>query len=199
MIFRTFIGVVLATPITLALFLLMQYLVTPERNLLEEVVETISIDITRAQREEDSDTNRELNRPDVEDQPPPPPPMDTRTERPDLSGISVELPEIDTSVGAGDIGPIDGDVQPLVRIEPDYPVRAQERGLEGFVRVGFTVTAEGTVTDVFVVETSNRLFDRAAIRAVSRWRYNPRIVNGEPVPRPGQRARFDFNLPDGQR
>ena len=72
MIVRLFMGIVLAVPVTVALFLLMQFLVTPQRSLIEEVAETVAIDILRAERSEESDTNRELERPSEQDQPPPP-------------------------------------------------------------------------------------------------------------------------------
>ncbi len=199
MIARFIIGIPLAVVVTLSLFMLMRILVQPERSLIEEVQETVAIDITRAQRDESSDTDRELNRPDVEDQPPPPPPMDTRTERPDLGGLQVGIPDIDLDLGAGNIGPIDGEIQPLVRVPPEYPLRAAERGIEGEVCVVFTVTPEGTVTDPEVYRTASSLLNSASLRAISRFRYQPRIVDGQPVARPGVRFCFDYNLEEASR
>ncbi len=196
MIIRLFVGIPLAAMVTLSLFMLMRLLVTPETNLIEEVAETISIDITRAQREEDSRDNRQLDRPDEEDQPPPPPPMDTRTERPDLGGLPVGIPDIDLNINSGAVGPIDGEIQPLVRVPPEYPLRAQERGLEGRVCVEFTVTPEGTVTDAEVYQTTSSLFNRSALRAIARFRYQPKVENGQPVPRYGTRNCFEFNMAD---
>jgi len=177
----------------------MRILVQPERSLLEEVQETVAIDITRAQRDEDSDTNRELERPDVEDQPPPPPPMDTRTERPDLGGLQVGIPDMDLNLGSGNIGPIDGEIQPLVRVPPEYPLRAAERGIQGTVCMTFTVTAEGTVANPEVYRSDSALLNRAALRAVSRFRYQPRIVDGQPVPRPGTVFCMEFQLDEASR
>ena len=194
MIIRFFIGLVLAVPITLGLFLLMQILIQSNQNLRPEEIETVAIDITRAQRDESSDTNRELDRPDVEDQPPPPPPMDTRTARPDLGGLQVGLPEIDLDLGGAAVGPIDGEIQPLVRVPPEYPIRAAERGLQGRVCVRFTVTPEGTVTDAEIYETTSALFNRASLRAIEGFRYQPKIENGQPVPRPNVRFCFDYVL-----
>lgn len=196
MIIRLFVGIPLAAIVTLSLFMLMRLLVTPETNLVEEVGATVSIDITRAQRDEESAQNRELNRPDEEDQPPPPPPMDTRTERPDLGGLSVGIPDIDLNINTGGVGPIDGEIQPLVRVPPEYPLRAQERGQEGTVCMRFTVTAEGTVTDAEVVETTSSVFNRASLRAIARFRYQPKVENGQPVARPGVRFCLDFVMND---
>ncbi|MBR7631161.1 energy transducer TonB [Aeromonas popoffii] len=72
-------------------------------------------------------------------------------------------------IGAGDM------LMPLQRIEPVYPYRAQQSGIEGFVTLRFSVNAEGGVQDVEVVEARpKRQFERAAIQAINKWRYQPR-------------------------
>ena len=72
-------------------------------------------------------------------------------------------------IGAGDM------LMPLQRIEPVYPYRAQQSGIEGFVTFRFSVNAEGGVQDVEVVEARpKRQFERAAIQAINKWRYQPR-------------------------
>ncbi|MFB2832776.1 TonB family protein [Aeromonas jandaei] len=72
-------------------------------------------------------------------------------------------------IGAGDM------LMPLQRIEPVYPYRAQQSGIEGFVTLRFSVNAEGGVQDVEVVEAKpKRQFERAAMGAIKQWRYQPR-------------------------
>jgi len=89
----------------------------------------------------------------------------------------------------------DRDVIPLVRINPDYPPRAQTRGLEGYVTVQFTITATGTVKDAIVVEAQPKgIFDDAALKAIARWRYNPKVEGGVAVERVGIRTRLIFQL-----
>jgi protein TonB len=89
----------------------------------------------------------------------------------------------------------DRDVIPLVRINPDYPPRAQSRGIEGYVIVQFTITATGTVRDATVVEAQPRgIFDDAALKAIARWRYNPKVEGGVAVERVGVRTRLTFQL-----
>jgi protein TonB len=103
-------------------------------------------------------------------------------------------------VGEHDQGPsagIDRDIIPLVRVNPDYPPQALTRGLEGWVKVQFTVTAAGTVRDAFVVAADPRsIFDDAALRAIARWRYNPRVLNGVPAERVGMQTVIRFQLED---
>ena len=89
----------------------------------------------------------------------------------------------------------DRDVVPLVRIEPAYPPRAEGRGIEGWAQVRFTVTAAGTIRDAVVVASEpGEIFDEAAVEAVARWRYNPRIDGGTAVERVGLETVFRFQL-----
>jgi protein TonB len=89
----------------------------------------------------------------------------------------------------------DRDVIPLVRINPDYPPRALSRGLEGWVQVQFTITATGTVKDPVVVNAEPRnIFDDAALKAIARWRYNPKVENGVAVERVGVQTIIRFQL-----
>jgi protein TonB len=89
----------------------------------------------------------------------------------------------------------DRDVIPLVRIAPDYPPRALSRGLEGWVQVQFTITPTGTVKDAIVVNAEPRnIFDDAALKAIARWRYNPRVEGGVAVERVGVQTIIRFQL-----
>ena len=90
---------------------------------------------------------------------------------------------------------VDGDVIPRVRVNPDYPPSAITKNIEGWVRVQFTVTAIGTVKDAIVVGSEpGTVFDDAALKAIARWRYNPRVVNGEAVERVGLQTIIRFTL-----
>jgi protein TonB len=66
--------------------------------------------------------------------------------------------------------------------------------LEGYVIVQFTVTANGSVRDVAVVESSNEVFNQAAVDAALRFRYRPRVINGEAVEVAGVLNRITFVL-----
>jgi periplasmic protein TonB len=89
----------------------------------------------------------------------------------------------------------DRDVLPLVRIPPDYPPRALSRGVEGWVRVRFTITPTGTVKAPRVVSADPPdMFDDAALKAIARWRYNPRIEGGVATERVGVETVIRFEL-----
>ena len=89
----------------------------------------------------------------------------------------------------------DRDVIPLVRINPEYPQRALSRGIEGWVIVQFTITAAGTVKDAKVIDADPKgIFDAAAVKAILRWRYNPKVEEGVAVERVGIRTMLRFQL-----
>jgi TonB family protein len=79
-------------------------------------------------------------------------------------------------------------------VDPEYPERALSQKISGFVTVEFTVNGEGQPADVRVVAAEPAgTFDRAAMAAVKRWRYEPMIVNNVPVEVPA-RTTIKFNL-----
>lgn len=78
---------------------------------------------------------------------------------------------------------------PNVRVEPVYPRRAQVRGIEGYVVVGFTVNPDGTTSQLEILDSLPPItFDRAALKAVERWRFEPQAE-----PRK-ESWRFEFEL-----
>jgi protein TonB len=84
---------------------------------------------------------------------------------------------------------------PIVRVPPVYPQRAIDRGVEGWVEVEFTVTEIGGVSDPKVLSAHpSSIFNRAALRAIEAWKYEPKVVGGQPVSRPGMRKRLRFEL-----
>ncbi|SVD91537.1 uncharacterized protein METZ01_LOCUS444391, partial [marine metagenome] len=91
-------------------------------------------------------------------------------------------------------GVSDGEYLPIVKVAPIYPARAASRGLEGYVILEFTVTRAGTVRDVFVVESTSSIFERAATTAAYKFKYKPRVIDGEPVEVPGVRNKITFVL-----
>jgi len=131
------------------------------------------------------------------------PPVIEKTETLKLTGDDVQnIPFVVTTLleapVVGDTGfgvNQDRDVIPLVRINPEYPQRALREGIEGWAQVQFTITGTGTVTDVVVVESSPpRIFDDAAVKAVSRWRYNPKVEGAVAVERVGVQTILRFDL-----
>jgi len=88
----------------------------------------------------------------------------------------------------------DGEYFALLKIPPRYPVEAARRGLEGYALVEFTITPEGAVDDVVVVESSDPVFEQPSVEVVAQFKYKPRVVGGAAVPVPGVRNRIAYAL-----
>lgn len=71
--------------------------------------------------------------------------------------------------------------RPTHQAEPYYPYNAMVAGREGWVRRRFTVQPDGKASDIRVVESSHRSFEKQARRAISYWRFKPETVNGQAV------------------
>jgi protein TonB len=83
---------------------------------------------------------------------------------------------------------------PASIVQPEYPRDALRRGLEGYVELEFTVTANGEVTNVAITDSEPAgVFEQPVREAIRRWRFEPATAGGEPVE---QRVRhqFEFNL-----
>ena len=137
--------------------------------------------------------------------PDPPPPPEQPQSAPDAeanfesntssSSLAMDMPTISTSISQGD-GPslgtlggggglsgFDTDVVALRKVDPKYPTKALQAGIQGYVTMDVIIDATGSVTKVTVVESEpGRLFDRAAIQAMKRYKFQPKMVDGRPQP-----------------
>jgi len=192
-----------AALITAVLLWMMQYLIVTGVQAVTESHTFRFVDFVRIQRDERVQPKEERVERLPEAQAPPA--MQPERQFDDVDGIGtgagligVTVPRIFHEVNLGREGFFsDGDYMPIVQVAPQYPRRAADLGLEGFVILEFTVTREGTVRDPRVLESSHEIFDRSAIDAVLRFRYRPRVIDGEPVEVPGVRFRITFEIWDG--
>lgn len=202
---RVLVSLLLGAAVTFALFVLMAFLISGGEQRHEPPEAPASIDIVQTQAEKDVDARRRTP-------PPPPPPQDTPPEAPpqepqasddavtfnlDLGGV--DLGGSDTGLsGPGAAMSRDGDAQPLVRVEPRYPAAAARDGIEGWVRLRFTITETGEVDDIEIIEAEpRRVFDREARQALRRWRYAPKVVDGVAMRQEGMTVQLDFNMDGG--
>lgn len=103
---------------------------------------------------------------------------------------------LDTTMGkpSGNDSP-DTNASPIVQIQPQYPIDAARRGIEGWVKLSFSIDKTGSVSRIEVLDASPaRVFDRQAVRALKRWRYKAKFVNGAPVVQDNLQIQLDFNL-----
>ncbi len=97
---------------------------------------------------------------------------------------AASAPAASTAQSAQSAPSNDAEVIPLNEVLPVYPDGARRRGIEGYVKLAFTITPDGKVENVRVVESSPKnVFDREARRAAVRWRFAPRSEGGRAVSR----------------
>ena len=88
-----------------------------------------------------------------------------------------------------------GEARPIVRFPPDYPPVAAREGIEGWVEMSFSIDTSGAVTNVKVTNSEpKRIFDRAARRALQRWKYQAKVVNGKAIEQHGLSVMLEFKL-----
>jgi protein TonB len=88
----------------------------------------------------------------------------------------------------------DGPLISLIRVTPNYPGSALIGGLEGYAIVQFDVLADGSVTNVSIVESSDKVFERSSIEAAKRFRFKPRVVEGVPQITAGLQNLFTYEM-----
>ena len=194
--FSAFLGAL----ITVSLLWVMSYLIATGVTAFSEEQSFRFVDFVRVQRDERTQVKDDRVERPPEPQAPPPMQPDRQLDNLDAVGgsvIGVSAPRVDHDVSLGRDGFFsDGEYMPIVQVAPQYPRRAAERGLEGYVTLEFVVTRQGTVRDPVVIESTSAVFERAALDAVQRFRYRPRVIDGEPVEVPGVRFRITFQLED---
>jgi protein TonB len=193
-------AVPLAVIVTVFLFLVMQALVTSDEYNLGE--EGVNINISFLRQIQDTETQsakKKPNRPEQEQEPEPPDMDIPETPRPEMNAESIPTPDFSGPQFGVFSASTDADVLPIVKLVPQYPRRATQRGIEGWVLVQFTITAAGAVIDPMIVDADPPgIFNRSALRSIVKWKYKPRILNGKAVARPGVQHLITFELEDAR-
>ncbi len=197
---RYLLAILLAASITVALFLAMRYLIIGQDGELSEPPKGKVIDFVRLKQDETVETKKRMPKkpPKPED---PPPDMSAPQPQQDLAmdsaGLSFQADfTTDTSLQGGlALESGDGEYLPIVKVAPIYPRRALSRGIEGFVIVEFTVTRNGSVRDPFVVEAEpENIFDKAALDAALKFKYKPRVIDGQATEVAGVQNKITFTM-----
>ena len=192
---RVLVGALVAVPVAIGLFFLMHSLIDTEYE--QEDVEARKIaDIIVP--EDEIEVNVKQPKPDkVEDPEEPPPELPT----PDI-GMDMDLDvvntapraQVDVQISATGISG-DGEYLPIVKVAPVYPRRAQTRGISGYCIVEYTVTRTGSIRDPRAVDCQpSGVFESASIKAAEKFKYRPRVVDGEPIEVAGVQNLFTYEL-----
>ncbi|MGX5173436.1 energy transducer TonB [Aliikangiella sp. IMCC44653] len=201
---RILIGLGIGGGVTFALFVVMSYLIKSElkppgrsdSNVVEFVMPKAEEDLRIR--------DRRLPKPPEPPKNPPPPQVRkvAKVQKP-VRSLNLNLGKFDASVNTGTyLGTMnqagnlsDGDAIPMVIIQPQYPRKAAMEGIEGWVRFEFTVAPDGSPKDVQVIDADpKRVFERDARRAIYKWKFKPRVIDGKAVEQPNMRYTMEFKL-----
>ena len=172
----------------------MQMMISNNQQGLKKTENIHMTEFVRLKRETKLQTKerRIPDEPPPEKRPPPPKMRVQQTQVTQTTAPQMDMPMLDIplstkqfsgslvnglQIGAGGIST---NVIPLVRIPPRYPMRAANRHIEGWVKVEFTITEQGTVKDAIVIDAQpSKIFNRAALQAIKRWKFKAKIIGGE--------------------
>jgi len=202
MVVRLLVGLVLGAIVTLSLFWVMQYLIASADRSLDEAKRGALVDFVRVKKNEVIERKQiKPKKPPPPEAPPPEPPapkLDELTPSADkiaISAVPVET-DIDLTSGGFSLGVGEGDYLPIVKVAPIYPRRAVSRGVEGHCIVEYTVTRAGTTRDARVLpgQCTSGLFEKASLAASLKFKYKPRVIDGNAVEVSGVRNKFTYEL-----
>jgi len=202
---RLLVSILLGAAVTFALFFFMAFLVSNSDRSKEEQQENIIVEVNTTPPKSSAEQRHRVPPP-----PPPPPQTPPKPQAPepeasnDGGGISFNLPSVQLGGASSGISAPgsgfgrDGEATPIVRIEPKYPIQAARDGKEGWVKLSFTINEIGGVEDVKVIEAQpKRVFDKEAKRALRKWKYKPKVVDGKAEKQFGLAVQLDFKMDGG--
>jgi protein TonB len=193
---RMIIAALFAIPVALGLFAIMNSLIDTE-FVQPDIKARKVADIVRP--DEEIEVNTKQEKPEKVDDPEEPPPemqplefdMDMDVNVVNTAPSSQVALEINSSgMSSGD-----GEYLPIVKVAPIYPRRAQTRGISGYCIVEYTVTKTGSIRDPQPVDCQpSGVFESASVKASLKFKYKPRVVDGEAIEVAGVQNKFTYEL-----
>ncbi|MGJ8670176.1 MAG: energy transducer TonB [Oceanococcus sp.] len=198
---RSVVGVLAGIVITFLLYWLMSALVAAGRDALTEAPKGRIVDFVRVPNPPQLRTEQaKPEKPPKPQKAPDTPQVQNDTVKPSGNTVNIGSMAIDNNLAvdtSAGLSASDGEYLPIVKVAPVYPRRAQTRGIEGWVLLSFTVTETGSVIDPLVIDAEPQgVFDNAAKKAVQRFKYKPRVVDGKPQIVTGVEHLITFQLDD---
>jgi len=193
---RTGVAALLSIPVAFGLFMIMNALI--DRDFEQpEVTSRKVAEIVRP--DETIETQVTVEKPDkVEDPEEPPPEMEQIDFEMDADIDVVNTAptaSVDISISTSGMSTGDGEYLPIVKVAPIYPRRAQTRGITGYCIVEYTVTTSGAIRDPVPVDCQpSGVFEKASVKAATKFKYKPRVVDGEAIEVAGVQNKFTYEL-----
>ena len=196
---KIFIPTLLASATTFGLFAFMAMLIESDKVNITNVPEEVTINVASLPEEKPAEDKPKpiLKPPAITPPLPIEPEQPTISEGPTIAGYNP--PKI-MSPGGG-LKPFSlnnnasNEARPIVRISPKYPLNAAQNGIEGWVVLAFSINTIGEVVNISVRESQpKRIFDKAALRALKKWKYKAKMVDGIAVEQQNLTVQLDFTM-----
>ena len=189
-------AVLLSIPVVVGLFMVMHSLI--DRDFENPEVSNTKI-AELVQPDEEIQLEATTKKPDKAEDPEEPPPememvaLDLNMNT-DIENAAPQA-AIDVSISSTGMSAGDGEYLPIVKVAPIYPRRAQTRGISGYCIVEYTVTTSGAIRDPQVVDCQPAgVFEKASLKASLKFKYKPRVVDGEAIEVGGVQNKFTYEL-----
>ena len=182
---------------TFGILWVMQILIATGEGAITSKYEERFVNFVQIKKDESLDTkNAKPKKPPEPEEPPPEPEqqMDDIDTSMDTVSIGSVDANMDVAAGIGGFKAGEGEYLPIVKVAPIYPNRALSRGIEGYCIIEFVVTRNGTTANGKVIECTSSLFAKASLKASSKFKYKPRVINGTPIDVPGVQHKITFEL-----
>jgi len=114
----------------------------------------------------------------------------------DQTPLNLDIPNLNSGAKIGNGVPkglasmqmakMDSALTPMVQIKPVYPSSARRMKIEGYVKVELNVDATGRVLSTKILKSEPEgVFDKSVKKAIRRWKFRPKTVNGVAVEQTG--------------
>lgn len=206
---------IIAICVVLALFVFMQMMIRPDGTFLKGGGERTYLNFVRVKPTDQAAQTKDRRLPEPPPDTPPPP----QTPNVDISSdtaaasspaLSMNLPSLNLPISntggpflgspgsGGGIAGFDSDVIPVVQVAPVYPRAAKQAKIQGSVTLSIVIRPDGSVAKAKVIEAKpKRLFNDSAVQAILKWKFRPKIVDGQAVAQDATQT-IEFTL-SGQR
>jgi len=177
----------------------MQYLIASADPKIDDEKQTKLADIYMPDREIETQIEQKVEKVDDPEEPPPDldmPDVDMDMDNMDVVNIAPQA-KVDISISGSGMATGDGEYLPIVKVAPMYPRRAQTRGITGYCIVEYTVTTSGAIRDPRAVDCQpSGVFEKESVKAAAKFKYKPRVVDGEAIEVGGVQNKFTYELED---
>lgn len=205
---RLAISALISIGIVVGIFLLMNGLISVVAEPDEKNAQVIDLGFIEEEKKVQRKERRVPKKPPPPKEPPPPQQQVQQQNKVVTAIVNIEIDNLDATFegeglytgalgsGAGDFAGFgDGEAIPIATFPPNYPQEANIKGIEGWVEFTFDIQADGSPSNIKVIGAKpRRVFDKEARRAIRRWKFKPKVYNGQPVVQKNMRYKLEFKL-----